>query len=239
MAFIFIGTPMYAGMCTGLYTQSLINTIFACSNKGHEISYGLTSNQSLITHARNTLVHSFLKTNATHLMFIDADMRFSGQDVLQMLEADKDIICAVCPKKEIDWENVASAVKKGVPFNELNRHSGSFTACLTNKETKITVPTYESLEVDACGTGFMLIKRHVFDTLKPLCPKFIEGKPGEEEWETKYFDTSINPETNKLLSEDYHFCYIWRKTGGKVYVAPWLKIAHVGTYVFDGELTEG
>jgi hypothetical protein len=236
MAFIFIATPMFAGMCTGLYTQSLINTIFSLSNEGHEITYGVTSNQSLITHARNTLVNSFLKTNATHLMFIDADMRYIGQDLLQMLKADKDVICAVCPKKEIDWEHVADAVKKGVLPKDLNKYSGSFTACLANGEAKVSTPVFEPLEVDAGGTGFMLIKRHVFEILKPACPQFIEGKLGEEYWVTKYFDTSINPETNKLLSEDYHFCHLWRRMGGKVYVAPWLKIAHVGTYTFDGEL---
>jgi len=39
------------------------------------------------------------------------------------------------------------------------------------------------------------------------------------------------------LSEDYHFCNIYRKIGGKIYAAPWVQLAHIGTYCFEGQLT--
>jgi len=52
----------------------------------------------------------------------------------------------------------------------------------------------------------------------------------------EFFATSIEPETNRLLSEDYHFCRIWRLQGGKIYAAPWMNLGHGGPYIFEGEL---
>ena len=42
-----------------------------------------------------------------------------------MLIADKDIVCGIYPKKEIDWARVARAVEAGVPPEELSNHAGS------------------------------------------------------------------------------------------------------------------
>jgi NDP-sugar pyrophosphorylase family protein len=52
----------------------------------------------------------------------------------------------------------------------------------------------------------------------------------------EYFATSIEPESNRLLSEDYHFCKIAREAGFKVYAAPWAQFGHTGTYTFSGQL---
>jgi hypothetical protein len=87
----------------------------------------------------------------------------------------------------------------------------------------------------------MLIKREVFEKLSPLVPTYmnnatdLSGKLGAEEIK-EFFTTSIEPETQHLLSEDYHFCRIWREAGGKIYAAPWAQLGHVGTYLFDGSL---
>jgi hypothetical protein len=51
-----------------------------------------------------------------------------------------------------------------------------------------------------------------------------------------FFDVSIEPGTNRLLSEDYHFCRVWREMGNDVWCAPWMVAAHVGTYKFEGKL---
>jgi hypothetical protein len=53
----------------------------------------------------------------------------------------------------------------------------------------------------------------------------------------EFFTTSIEPGTNRLLSEDYHFCRIWRESGGQVHAAPWCQLSHIGTYAFEGQLT--
>jgi len=53
---------------------------------------------------------------------------------------------------------------------------------------------------------------------------------------TEYFACSIEKGTNRLLSEDYHFCMVARKHGFKVYAAPWVHLGHMGSYLFEGGL---
>ena len=118
-AHIFIATPMYGGMCTGYYTQSLINTTAVMRANDIDMSFSCMFNESLIQRARNLLAHNFLKTDATHLMFIDADIKYNPNDIIPMIQADKDIICGMYPKKEINWQTVRDAVNKGVPNEEL------------------------------------------------------------------------------------------------------------------------
>jgi hypothetical protein len=51
----------------------------------------------------------------------------------------------------------------------------------------------------------------------------------------EFFATSID-HTGALLSEDYHFCELFRKHGGKIHAHPFVKLEHVGTHVFGGDI---
>ena len=96
---ILIATPMYGGMCTGHYTIATINTINNLRERKVEAFLANLMNESLITRARNELVRMFLKnTDCTHLMFIDADMYFEADAVSRLLDADRDIVCALYPQ---------------------------------------------------------------------------------------------------------------------------------------------
>ena len=64
----------------------------------------------------------------------------------------------------------------------------------------------------------------------------LSGAIGEREQIYQFFTESIEPETKRLLSEDYHFCRNWRLMGGKIYAAPWVELGHIGTYTFEGRL---
>jgi hypothetical protein len=159
-----------------------------------------------------------------------------------MFEHDLDIICGIYPKKEINWNEVQAAVKRDIAVDDLKHHTGSWVVNLVDYQGTVSVPQDQPLEIWAGGTGMMLIKREVFEKLGDVVPVYVNdvvdlsntNKPREEIKE--FFATSIEPETGRLLSEDYHFCYIWRKLGGKIHAAPWMKLGHVGTYIFEGEL---
>jgi len=243
MASLFIATPMYGGMCAGYYVQSLLQLSDMLKQNGIGNTFSFMFNESLITRARNALTNAFLKhSEATHLLFIDADIHFNPQDVLRLLAEDKDIICGIYPKKEINWNSVEKAVQNGVPITELKNHTGSFVVNLVGYVGEVTVPVNEPVEIFNGGTGFMLIKREVFEQMKDRLPFYLNdvadlgGTMEQQEQITEYFATSIEPETGRLLSEDYHFCYNWRKFGGKVYAAPYCQLSHIGTYAFDGKL---
>jgi len=243
MSKIFLSTPMYGGQCTGFYAQSLIQLNNLLKNSGNECVMSFMFNESLITRARNALVHGFLKTDCTHLMFIDADIKFNAADIPPMVEADKDIICGIYPKKEINWHTVKAAMDAGVPVDQLKHHTGAFVVNLVDYNATVTVPINQPVEIWNGGTGFMLIKREVFATLADKVPSYINdvtdlsGSIKQDEIK-EYFATSIEEGTRRLLSEDYHFCNIWRKAGGKVWAAPWAQLSHIGTYAFEGQLLQ-
>jgi hypothetical protein len=239
---IFVATPMYGGMCTGFYTQSIMLLQKRCAEENINITFSFMFNESLITRARNGMAHEFLKTDCTHLLFIDADIRFWADHLFGMLAANKDIICGIYPKKEINWDTVKIAMENGVKNEDLRWHTGSFVVNLYNYSGAVTVPLNKPVEIYNGGTGFMLIKRKVFDKLKKKVPFYTNnvvntntGLLPEKIYE--YFATSIDDEVGVLLSEDYHFCKIARKNGIKVWAAPWVSLAHVGTYCFEGQLT--
>ena len=239
---VFVATPMYGGMCAGYYVQSVMQMQNIFSQQGIETQYSFMFNESLITRARNALTATFLKTDCTHLMFIDADIKFDPNAILAMLEVDKDIICGIYPKKEINWESVKQAMDAGVPNDRLKHHTGSFVVNLVDYQGEVTVPVNQPVVIFNGGTGFMLIKRTVFERLADKVPSYsndvgdLSGQLNHAEMIHEYFATSIEPETNRLLSEDYHFCRIWRMNGGKVYAAPWAQLSHIGTYAFEGQL---
>lgn len=235
---IFLATPMYGGQCTGQYVQSLLNFITLCNTLRIPVNCAFMFNESLITRARNGLAHQFLQSDCTHLFFIDADIKFDANDAWHMIKADKPLICGIYPKKEINWFQVDQAVRAGVPVNELTNFTGSFVVNLAGGAQAVTVRADRPAEIMAGGTGFMLIKRQVFNKLKKVTPTYRNDLPnlgmGTKIYD--FFQTSHCPETGRLLSEDYHFCAQYRSVGGKVYAAPWCKLGHWGSYLFEGSL---
>ena len=240
---VFVATPMYGGMCAGYYTQSILQLSKMATEQGITFSFSFMFNESLITRARNGLVNAFLSTQATHLMFIDADIHFKPEHVFPMLDADKDIICGIYPKKEISWVSVRSAIERGVENDKLKFNTGAFVVNLVDYAGSVEIPINQPVEIWNGGTGFMLIKREVFEKLADRVPSYTNdvtdlGGMISNKVIKEYFTTSIEEGTNRLLSEDYHFCQEWRKAGGKVYAAPWVELSHNGTYAFEGKLLQ-
>lgn len=237
---VLIATPMYGGVCVGPYVNGLLKTMNKAKDLGIRIHWGYMMNESLITRARNELVRVFLENEELdYLMFIDADISFDENALFQLLVGEKDIACGVYPKKEVDWKLVEQAVKNGKE-KDLRDYSGAFV--LNALSPEILTDEYGMAEVRHGGTGFMLIKRDVFEKLKPLVPTYrvsatIDPETGDFRMPltSEFFATTIDP-SGVLLSEDYHFCELWRKHGGKVFAHPFIKLEHVGAYIYGGDI---
>lgn len=240
---IFIATPMYGGQCFGFYAQSCLKLQMMCKDAGLNLSFSYLFNESLIQRGRNLLAANFLKSEASHLMFIDADIHFRPEDIFPMIEADKDIICGIYPKKEINWQTVRNAIDAGVTDDQLKNHTGAFVVNLVDYQTEVTVPINQPVEIWNGGTGFMLIKREVLEGLIGRVPAYLNNvmdlqNPTNGETINEFFATQIEPETKLLLSEDYDFCKKARSNGFKVWAAPWVELSHIGTYAFEGKLLQ-
>lgn len=239
---LFVATPMYGGMCNGLYAAGMMTAVSTFTRNGLDFNYSYMMNESLITRARNNLAYDFLASDCTHLMFIDADIGFDANQIIPMIQADKDIICGIYPKKEINWPMVEQAVKAGVPMEHLQHYTGAFVVNLVGDAPSVEATINEPIEIDNGGTGFMLIKRSVFDALSDSVPSYSNDMYLSTDNERKpkivkeFFATSIDEISNRLLSEDYHFCKIARKAGMKVWAAPWVQLTHCGSYNFSGQL---
>ena len=234
-----IATPMYGGMCTGNYVQGLLFTMNKMREMGINVAWCQITNESLITRARNELARVFLETGYDYLMFIDADIGFDGEAVGHLVEADRDIVCGIYPKKEVNWESVVRAASTGV--TNLDDYAGTFVLNVVDDAPAIADET-GCIEVRHGGTGFMLIKRGVFEFLAPYVPtyrtnSFFNPETGEYDKPLTYefFATSIDA-SGALLSEDYHFCELVRQHGGSIWANPFIKLDHVGTYVFHGDI---
>jgi hypothetical protein len=248
---LFVATPMYGGQNHGLYMKACLDLQGLCLQYGVQIKFSFLFNESLITRARNYLVDEFLdRSDCTHMLFIDSDVNFNPQDVIALLALDKDVIGGPYPKKAIKWRSVKKAVEKNPDIEPqlLEKVAGDFVFNPVKGTAQFTVS--EPLDVLEIGTGFMMIKREVFDKMKEAYPE-IKYKPdhvGQANFDGTryihaYFDTVIDTKdsitgggSDRYLSEDYMFCQMWRKIGGQIFLCPWMRTAHIGTYHFQGDM---
>ena len=239
---LFIATPMYGGLCYGNYMESMLSLQANLIAKDYDAYFSFLYNESLITRGRNTMVNDFLKSDCTHMVFIDADIHFQPSHLFKMVESDVEIICGLYPKKEINFGALAFAIKKNVPEDQLKYFTGEYVVNMIGDAKEQLVPLDKPFEIKHGGTGFMVIKREVFEKLSEVVPSYtnnivdLSGNLAIEPIK-EYFTTSIEPETNVLMSEDYHFCRLARLNGMSVWAAPWVQLGHMGSYMFEGQLT--
>ena len=230
-----IGTPMYGGMCTSEYTQSLLNLSEAANkSEGVKLTTIFLGNESLIQRGRNTIAHHFMNLpDATHLLFIDADIKFRTEDIIRMIAADKSLIVGPVALKGYNWDEIRQAAVNNE--DDIGRTGGVFNI---NKLPGVDmVDENQPFEIEHGGNAFMMIRRDVFETLKPHTPIYTNGGvslPDEVEI-YDYFRVEINKDTNHLLSEDYFLCHSYRQLGGKVWCAPWVETGHFGSHLFNGK----
>ena len=218
-----------------------------------DLKYFYLFNESLIPRARNYLCDEFMRSHYTHLMFIDADIHFDPNDVLTLAALDKDIIGGPYPKKCIAWEKVRNAVDSGLADEDpeiLAEYTGDYVFNPVENTHKIQVA--EPVDVLEIGTGFMMIKKQVFDDFREAYPQFSYTPDHNRSEHFKgdrnihaYFDTVIDSKaylgdiaggSDRYLSEDYFFCQFVRRIGYNIYLCPWMKLGHMGSYVFSGSM---
>jgi hypothetical protein len=255
---LFVATPMYGGMAHGMYIKSCLDLQAMCSQYGIEVRFSFIFNESLITRARNYLVDEFLRAEGfTHLLFIDADIHYDPRDVVACLALGKDVIGGPYPKKSIKWGSVKEAVKRHpeIEVGEIEKVAGDFVFNPVPGTEKFSVA--EPIEVLEIGTGFMMVKREVFNRFREAYPEFSyrPDHVGQANFDGTryihaYFDTVIDRKrkvmvdgaerevggSDRYLSEDYMFCQWWRNIGGKIWLCPWMKTHHIGTYAFTGDM---
>ena len=211
---VHICMPCYGGMLTESTFMSFIKWSNTCRQLGIDWTVETMTNESLISRARNTLVAKFLNNpESTHLFFVDADIGWEPWHLLVLMNHDVDVACGLYPMKSLPVRWVVNGIEGGEVKDNGNL-----------------------LEVSKAGTGFMLVKRDVFEKLNnhPAVVPFkndIGLDPALDPHMKTYYDTDVRE--GRYYSEDWTFCENWRDIGGKVWVDKRVLLKHSGSYVFD------
>lgn len=233
MIHLVVGTPCYGGMMCTEYTQSILALKEACLLNNVKLTCVFLGNESLIQRGRNTIAHVFLKMqDATHLLFIDADQKFNVKDVVRLLKADKGIIGGAVPMKGLNWDRI----RQGAVLNHPNLSSLSGIFNVNKLDGHEMVDADTPFQVKHVGTGFMLIRRDVFEKLKPVVGWYHRKEMFSNEKVYDFF--KVQNVNNELLSEDYNFCHMYRELGESVWLAPWCELGHFGSYLFSGQYSQ-
>ncbi len=213
---IHFGIPCYGGQITEPCFTSFLRFILLANKMGLQWSLDTMVNESLVTRARNNLMAKMMTNEkATHFMFIDADIRFQAESILQMIATEKDVIGGLYPKKALPISYVINVKPNTQIINDL-------------------------FPVDTMGTGFMMFKRQVYEKLIAAHPetKYVDDVGLGKQYEPhmySIFDTIID-EKGHYLSEDWTFCRRWAALGGEIYAHSKVLLNHSGFYEFAGNL---
>lgn len=288
---LLVAVPMYGGQCYGNFAKSSNDLTALAAHYGINVRFYYLFNESLITRARNYCADEFLRSDCSHMLFIDSDITFDANDVVAMLammgdETEYDIMCAPYPKKCISWEKIKQACDLGAADqdpNVLERFVGDYVFNPANGKGEIRIDQPE--EVLESGTGFMMIRRAALEKFRDAYPEFtykpdhvrtaafdgsreihvffdalVDNKHAQIRREIREF-YRVNPNatqeeviafiddvensafegvkySKRYLSEDYMFCQWARRAGLKVWLCPWIKLAHTGSYTFGGSLAD-
>jgi hypothetical protein len=234
---LFIATPCYGGLVTQRYMQCTFALLQYTAAAGIPVRLELLGYESLITRGRNTLVAKFLDDpDLTHLLFIDADIGFETEQVMRMLAFDVDVVAGIYPLKLIDW--TSEALKRVRSGEGLDQAPLRFVG--TPCESKECERNGDFVTGSYAGTGFMLIRRNVFETMILSYPHLrytaahTAAVPSTSPNQYALFDCVIDARTGEYLSEDYAFCQRWRALGGKIWLDTASRLAHIGPHEFFG-----
>jgi len=237
---------MFGGKCDINYVMSLIALLGTKPPVTVAYRFALASGDSLIPRGRNRIASAFLKSDATHLLFIDADIQFKPEDVYGLLQSGHNLVAAPYPAKELDVGKIIEAAKAG-HVNPLRRGTRMVANTRGNGEEQ---GVNRCIRVHDLPTGFMMIHRSVFEEMVKAYPDMTYTDDGGE-YETQYdfFFTGIVEEdgvvmkgpdgkvtlgrTRRYLSEDYGFCRRWQEMGGEAWLYLGSDLGHVGSFLYE------
>lgn len=220
---LLIATPVGDGKPELLYQDSVKYTQKLLEDCGSKSSLHYLSYVADIAYARNKLFGSFVRDKQfTHMLMVDADMGWDPVHVAHFLLLQRDFLAAVGCKKKYPLEFACNFMgddgKQVMLYHEL--------------ETNVA-------EIPYVGGAFVMISRECSNRMVESYSN-LEYIAPDGEIEHAVFDPFIlkENEQKRRLSEDYAFCYRWRKIGGKVEAKMDVTLTHTGSHTFTGALIE-
>jgi hypothetical protein len=235
-----IATACFGGQVSALYAAAIFKLQRALrATPEIELTIHMRDGDALITRARANLVTLFLNDpEASHLLFVDADIGFEPEQVLRLIGCGADVVAGIYPIKRLNWEKV----RKVVETNRPKIASAALDYVLEVDDPEKVVVTNGFTRVRYAGTGFLLIRRHV---LEKMCAHYrslqffrehsidaLAGNPHR----FALFECLIEENSGIYLSEDFSFCKRWTDMGGEIWADLQSRLNHVGPTTFHGDV---
>lgn len=239
MTKILIATPAHGEMFYTPYVSSVIRLQRAAARNRWETLFASIAYADIAESRNFLLTHFYDKTDATHLLFIDADMGYEAQLVVDMINLRKPVVGIIAPRRQIDLNRVAELAAKGESANRAIARSHQFLIQPSKRAGKPRIVN-GFIEVAGCGAGILLISRAAIKTMLEKLPdisdtaaKKTSPLAGNLDRLIRAFD--VMTVDGARLSEDYAFCHRWREgCGGEIWANISHPIVHVGLHRFAG-----
>jgi hypothetical protein len=245
---LFLGMPMYGGMLTECTLHGLLELQTWTQQNNVALRIQTMGNESLITRARNTIVSMMMDQTdyvATHLLFIDADIGFTAENIQRLLCSDKDIACGIYPRKHIYLDRIPGILKDH-PNADAAEIEARALGYNVNFDTTTNLKHENGFfKVSEAATGMMLVKREVFRTMMKKFPErkyesdqIVNG--GSYKSDNCYDLFAVGPYDTeggkRYLSEDYYFSRLWQECGGDIWADLAMPLSHYGSRHFKGHV---
>ena len=227
---IFVATPAYGGNVHVAYMQSVLNLQILLARKNIGMQFFTVPFDSLIPRARNFCVAEFLKSDCSHLLFIDGDIMFNPINVILMLEEKKPLLCGIYAKKALNYEQLQKHASESKDLKELTEMCGKYNINVSeNREIRGGL-----IEVKYAPTGFMMIRKNELDAYISLHPeiKYNNDISAYTHGSVCYDVFRCGVVGDRYLSEDYYFCHSWKESGFTIHADLRVNLGHVGQFTY-------
>jgi hypothetical protein len=214
---LMIASPCHGGKVNNTFTLSLIQSLYLLDHAGIQTIVLLPTTGSILAKERNQIVHTFMKSDCTHLLCIDSDMGWDPAAPMKFLQYDTDIIAGVYPVRN-------NKTEKRFIFKPD-----------TNPDNSI-ITDGKLLKMLAVPAGFLMISKvallRMQESLQHLKYYGYDVDMNVEEGYA-FFNTEIID--GDFWGEDYVFCNNAKKAGLDIWCDPTIQFTHDNK---TGALTE-
>lgn len=208
---IFLATVAYDSPDAS-YVFAIARTREALHKAGLPTSYYLLSGYCHVDDARNKAVRDFLDSDCSDLIFLDADVSWEPEHLIELCRHDYDITGGVYPyRRETGKEGMPVRMLPGMVLPDENGR----------------------LEVAGLPAGFMRIRRRVLEKMTKRAPIYKDAARGYHDIPLLFERRVSNGER---MGGDINFCHAWREMGGEVHAVPEMTLGHCGKQIIRGSL---
>lgn len=203
---VLIATPAYDGRLDVWYTNSLVNTIRIAQANGIFVHPVFMSYDALIQRARNDLFGLAVEGGYDDMIFIDSDMEWDPEWIMELLSRPEDVVGGTARKKTDDAEIYVAKTQ------DLTVHENGLIKC------------------EGLGTGFVRLSKKAFTALWDISPEY------QNEGKTRRMICDVQVVDGQLYSEDTVLFKKLNDLGFDCWLNPKMTCVHIGTKKFYGNM---